>query len=141
MNDLTTDEEGKLTDFIKNSDYKIFIIVMLLSFLKKPITRQTQIFCYKENIKKLNKIYYTCNDLSSSELRILVNNRRLQFSQMDDYMELIIYPEIWETDDIVWDGISEILNVWSVGDQVREKIIPLLDDTHVIKLILDNSDY
>ena len=100
---------------------------MLLSFLKKPITRQTQIFCYKENIKKLNKIYYTCNDLSSSELRILVNNRRLQFSQMDDYMELIIYPEIWETDDIVWDGISEILNVWSVGDQVREKIIPFID--------------
>ena len=92
------------------------------------------------NIRKLNKIFYERVDLGGPGLHSLTKGRRLQFSSDEDQYEMIIHKDIWKTKRDTWDGMANILNTWSVGDQVREKIKDMSDDAFIIKFIIADND-
>lgn len=86
----------------------------------------------------LNEIFHKCDDLTGDELKSIVAGRRLQFSTEDpECISVVIYQEMWETDDKMWNGVAEMLNTWSVGDQIR-KITPEENDITVVHLDIPN---
>lgn len=92
------------------------------------------------NIRRFNKLFYECVDLTGDELRSITKGRRIQFSQDAYVHELIVHKEVWNTQKDTWDGMANILNTWSVGDQIREKIKDLPDDEYVIKFVVEDND-
>jgi len=92
------------------------------------------------NIRRFNKLFYECVDLTGDELRSLTKGRRIQFSQDNEFYELIVHKEIWDKNNDTWDGMANILNTWSAGDQIREKIKDLTDDEYVIKFVVEDND-
>ena len=96
---------------------------------------------YDQNVvKKLNKLFYSCRQLKVDELYSLCKGRRIQFSQDDNRLQLIIYGDHWKTDKRTWSGMTDILNAWSVGDQIRTKLADISDETYVIDLITESVD-
>lgn len=94
----------------------------------------------KRMIQRLNKLFYECSPLTGEELHSLTNGRRLQFAQ-DDTLQLIMYPDTWQVEKRTWDGMADILNTWSVGDQIREKVKGFeKDKLVVIDLVVEDYD-
>lgn len=72
--------------------------------------------------RQLNSIFYSCSPLNGDELCELVDSRRLQFSAVENGIELFVHTEKWDIyDDMMWNGMSNVLNTWNAGDQIREK--------------------
>jgi hypothetical protein len=82
----------------------------------------------KGTVSMLNKLFYECQELNGDELYLLCKGRKLQFSQTDYQVELLVYQQAWQVDKRTWSGMADILNSWSVGDQVREKIKTMKDE-------------
>lgn len=83
----------------------------------------------------LEEIFQICDDLTGDELRELVKKRRMQlFTDKNDGSYVIVYDEIWVADDIMWNGMAEIFNAWSVGEKIRTQCLELQDD---IVLVID----
>lgn len=119
------------------------------SLLFAPITirRNIRTLCIPnihETRKRLNTIFYACEPLSGRELRELVKYRRLQFSAVENGVELFVYLDKWEmpheNDLSVWDGMSDILNVWSAGDQIRNYAKQIKDnDITIIPIFIPST--
>ena len=87
---------------------------------KRISTRTLSLNDLHQKRKELNTLFYSCTPLTGNELRDLVKSRRLQFSAVENGIELFIHIEKWDKDDMItWVGMSDILNTWSAGDQVR----------------------
>jgi hypothetical protein len=73
-------------------------------------------------IKQLNQLFYDCPKITGEELFALIKGRRMQFShEEENIVQMIVYPEMWKTNQTTWQGIADVMNVWSVAEQVREK--------------------
>jgi hypothetical protein len=94
----------------------------------------------KTNILKLNKLFFECPDLTGEELLSLTKGRRLQFSQDETTYELLVHKDVWKTKRDTWNGMASILNTWSVGDQLREKMKDMPDELFTIPLVVAISD-
>ena len=114
---------------------------------KKNTILLTKIQSQKINhstIHTLNDLYYVCSPLTGDELRALVVGRRMQFSNTENGIELYIFPEKADYDDITWNGLSDILNAWYAGDQIRNKAVALelhKDILHIIPVFIPASMY
>jgi hypothetical protein len=52
-----------------------------------------------------------------------------------------MYPDTWQVEKRTWDGMADILNTWSVGDQIREKVKGFeKDKLVVIDLVVEDYD-
>ena len=89
----------------------------------------------------LNQLFHKCDDLTGDELKSIVNGRRLQFNTDNpECISITVYPDIWNTNDRMWNGMANILNMWSVGDQVR-KIQVDRDSYNVTVVALDIPNF
>ena len=59
--------------------------------------------------------------LTGPELAALCKGRRLQFNT-ERGISLIIHHDIWKVDHRTWQGVADILNEWSAGDQLRHSL-------------------
>ena len=101
---------------------------------------EVSIMSSKENreiVRNLNRLYYSCKPLQAKELYEICKGRRLQFTQDDDCIQMIVYSNQWRQDTETWSGMADILNTWSVGDQIRNKLANLPNETYVIDLITE----
>lgn len=85
-------------------------------------------------IKQLNNIFYDRkkNKLCGNELRSIVSGRKLSYDWIENKYNsilLIVYDRVWKIDHKKWDDMADFLNELYVGDQIREKIIDVKQDT------------
>jgi len=59
--------------------------------------------------------------LTGPELAALCKGRRLQFNT-ERGISLIIHNDIWKVDHRTWQGVADILNEWSAGDQLKHSL-------------------
>lgn len=100
--------------------------------------------CIYNQRRVLDQLFYKCNDLSAQELYSITRGRRLQFNQDDvnSDVQLLIHKDIWTVEEKTWQGMANILNEWSTGDQIRENAKKLKDDLFIINLTIpDYIDY
>lgn len=94
-----------------------------------------------ETKKQLNSLYYSCRPLTATELCTLVKHRRIQLSTIESGIELYVYPELWEgVDNMTWSGLSDMLNAWHAGDQIRKHSTTISDndDISIIPIYVPN---
>ena len=107
---------------------------------KRISTRTLSLNDLHQKRKELNTLFYSCTPLTGNELRDLVKSRRLQFSAVENGIELFIHIEKWD--------MSDILNTWSVGDQIRSSCKNIKENEFAIipifipaTLMYDDDEY
>lgn len=117
----------------------------------RNVNKITKIHCLHDNSsyntlifdkkKHLNSLFYSCPPLTPNELSTLVKNRRIQLSTIESGIELYVFPEVWENvDELTWSGMSEMLNVWHAGDQIRKNSTNISDtDISIIPIFIPDS--
>lgn len=99
---------------------------------------------HASTIKSLNNLFYECPHLTGQELQELVFHKRVQFNFVEGEtdVELTIYPHVWTIPDQTWSELASILNIWRVGDQVRNKLPKdNISSMHTIRLIISEENF
>lgn len=89
---------------------------MLVHRCYKPILCNLQ-----RDKKALSKIYNNYEKVTGTELYTLFKGRRLQFNteRSSGKIDLVVQKDVWKTDQKTWQGMADILNEWSVAQQLR----------------------